>query len=385
MINPKDILNYEPIPNGMIDKLCLVDKLLVLKTFYAIALECSGEYKIEESDNKIELEISNYVPFTINEKLQLLFLDSYHKQSMFDLKKTQRDTIIKESREYYRYMMVDAPYEGPYEFDFSFEKEEARDNDNDVSKPNDDCNKDSVNNRINEQLIEQDEESKKTKKIEKKSKTIKWPDEWQTILSFFDDENYSKAFYLLFCHTKKKNKSVVIEVRHERGAIIGVKNEGERLRYYADESGTLKFCKGINGDEKLLEIDDANLDYYYNLLDDVDSYFKEHNSEVKLQPKEEKEKTSYHYRLFDDEDDDYNSDDLTCPLCGGRLILKTGRRGKFYGCESWPECSYTCDCDDEDDDDRCPWCGAELELKHGRYGAFYGCSRFPKCRYTRDV
>jgi hypothetical protein len=30
-----------------------------------------------------------------------------------------------------------------------------------------------------------------------------------------------------------------------------------------------------------------------------------------------------------------------CPKCGGRLILKTGKFGKFYGCENYPECRYT--------------------------------------------
>ncbi|QCI29091.1 AAA domain-containing protein [Caminibacter pacificus] len=31
----------------------------------------------------------------------------------------------------------------------------------------------------------------------------------------------------------------------------------------------------------------------------------------------------------------------TCPKCGGKLILKTGRFGKFYGCENFPKCKYT--------------------------------------------
>lgn len=30
-----------------------------------------------------------------------------------------------------------------------------------------------------------------------------------------------------------------------------------------------------------------------------------------------------------------------CPQCGGRLVLRIGRRGAFYGCEHYPACNYT--------------------------------------------
>ena len=32
--------------------------------------------------------------------------------------------------------------------------------------------------------------------------------------------------------------------------------------------------------------------------------------------------------------------------------------------------------------DICPRCGGTLVLKSGRYGRFYGCSNYPKCRFT---
>lgn len=44
-----------------------------------------------------------------------------------------------------------------------------------------------------------------------------------------------------------------------------------------------------------------------------------------------------------------NTDPLVCPLCGGKLILRTARGGKYAG------------------------------------GQFYGCSNFPKCRYIKNV
>jgi len=33
----------------------------------------------------------------------------------------------------------------------------------------------------------------------------------------------------------------------------------------------------------------------------------------------------------------------------------------------------------------CPKCGGKLSMKKGKFGAFYGCSNYPKCRYTKQV
>ncbi len=34
---------------------------------------------------------------------------------------------------------------------------------------------------------------------------------------------------------------------------------------------------------------------------------------------------------------------------------------------------------------RCPRCGGSLVLKNGRYGRFYSCSNYPKCKYTHPA
>ena len=34
---------------------------------------------------------------------------------------------------------------------------------------------------------------------------------------------------------------------------------------------------------------------------------------------------------------------------------------------------------------RCPRCGGKLVLRSGRYGQFYGCSNYPKCKFTHTV
>ena len=37
------------------------------------------------------------------------------------------------------------------------------------------------------------------------------------------------------------------------------------------------------------------------------------------------------------------------------------------------------------DDKTCPICGGKLKLRTGKYGNFFGCSNYPKCKYTRKV
>jgi DNA topoisomerase I len=32
--------------------------------------------------------------------------------------------------------------------------------------------------------------------------------------------------------------------------------------------------------------------------------------------------------------------DERCPLCGGRLVMKNGRYGKFISCMNYPGCKY---------------------------------------------
>lgn len=34
---------------------------------------------------------------------------------------------------------------------------------------------------------------------------------------------------------------------------------------------------------------------------------------------------------------------------------------------------------------KCPKCGGDLILRNGKYGRFYGCSNYPKCTYTNNI
>lgn len=39
--------------------------------------------------------------------------------------------------------------------------------------------------------------------------------------------------------------------------------------------------------------------------------------------------------------DTTHSEEKRCPKCGGRLVLKNGYRGRFWGCSNYPECTYS--------------------------------------------
>ena len=80
-----------------------------------------------------------------------------------------------------------------------------------------------------------------------------------------------------------------------------------------------------------------------------------------------------------------------CPKCEGSLAIRLGRRGRFIGCDNYPECDYTrnvnedADAEPETVDRKCPKCEAELIIRHGKYGKFIGCSGYPDCRYIEPL
>ena len=83
-----------------------------------------------------------------------------------------------------------------------------------------------------------------------------------------------------------------------------------------------------------------------------------------------------------------NITDVTkkCPKCGGKLVERTGKYGKFTACGNYPKCKYIQK--DKKDESRgtgelCPQCGSKLIERNGRYGKFIACSSYPKCKYVK--
>lgn len=92
-----------------------------------------------------------------------------------------------------------------------------------------------------------------------------------------------------------------------------------------------------------------------------------------------------------DEDDKTPPPEKTCPNCGKTLVVKSGRRGKFLACPGYPECKHAeplagaaavKKSPPKEVGRDCPQCGKPLLWRKGQHGKFIGCSGFPKCRYT---
>ncbi len=79
-----------------------------------------------------------------------------------------------------------------------------------------------------------------------------------------------------------------------------------------------------------------------------------------------------------------------CPECGGELVIRLGRFGKFISCSTYPKCKYTRPLVNKVKEEpvklgiMCPECGSELIKRKSRYNTYFvGCSAFPKCRYIQ--
>ncbi len=71
-----------------------------------------------------------------------------------------------------------------------------------------------------------------------------------------------------------------------------------------------------------------------------------------------------------------------CPECGGDLLIKLGRFGKFVGCSNYPACRYTRPLSAKVGVS-CPKDGGDLVERRTRNGRiFYGCANYPACDFT---
>ncbi|HEV8654647.1 MAG TPA: type I DNA topoisomerase [Candidatus Limnocylindria bacterium] len=72
-----------------------------------------------------------------------------------------------------------------------------------------------------------------------------------------------------------------------------------------------------------------------------------------------------------------------CPDCGKPLARRRGRFGPFIGCTGYPDCKYIKKTQVKTGV-TCPLCGqGELVQRRGRgRSLFYGCERYPECTFT---
>mgnify|MGYP001169911353 CR=1 FL=1 len=74
--------------------------------------------------------------------------------------------------------------------------------------------------------------------------------------------------------------------------------------------------------------------------------------------------------------------DVVCELCGRKMVVKSGRYGKFLACPGYPDCKNTKRIVEETEG-VCPKCGGKIVAKKSQKGRkFYGCSQYPNCDFV---
>ncbi len=93
-----------------------------------------------------------------------------------------------------------------------------------------------------------------------------------------------------------------------------------------------------------------------------------------------------------------------CPECGSELVLRKGRYGEFVACSNFPKCKYSRNIAKDNEksaetgttaaakpkrelkklDVPCPKCGGEIVERFSRRGKFYGCANYPKCDFISN-
>ena len=93
-----------------------------------------------------------------------------------------------------------------------------------------------------------------------------------------------------------------------------------------------------------------------------------------------------------------------CPECGSELVLRKGKYGEFIACSNFPKCKYSRNVAKDNEksaetgsttaakpkrelkklDVPCPKCGGEIVERFSRRGKFYGCVNYPKCDFISN-
>jgi len=82
--------------------------------------------------------------------------------------------------------------------------------------------------------------------------------------------------------------------------------------------------------------------------------------------------------------------DIKCPACGGPMIIKLAKNGKFYSCAKFPDCNGALTMEGKELEgpketgEMCPECSkGKLIEREGKYGKFIACDNYPKCKFIK--
>ncbi|HWA06057.1 MAG TPA: type I DNA topoisomerase [Ignavibacteria bacterium] len=84
--------------------------------------------------------------------------------------------------------------------------------------------------------------------------------------------------------------------------------------------------------------------------------------------------------------------DIVCDKCGGAMLIKWGRNGRFLSCSKYPKCKNAQPLPGEQEEHQelaegkfCGVCSAPMVVKSSKYGKFLGCSRYPECKNIQPI
>ncbi|MBI3671690.1 type I DNA topoisomerase [Candidatus Azambacteria bacterium] len=128
-------------------------------------------------------------------------------------------------------------------------------------------------------------------------------------------------------------------------------------------------------EQKLDDISNGTRDYVKTLKE----FYEPFSKEVKAKDKIEK--------ITNLGDADEN---IKCPKCGGKMIIKLSKTGKFLSCAKFPECVGARTMEGKEMEgpketgEKCPLCENPLVEREGRFGKFISCSKYPKCKFIKE-
>ncbi len=144
-----------------------------------------------------------------------------------------------------------------------------------------------------------------------------------------------------------------------------------------------KFTANMETD--LDKIEDGTLDY----LDVLSDFWKDF--EVDLKKAEEKIGSA-------DIKIPVEETEIICDKCGAKMVVRTGKFGKFAACPNFPKCRNTKPLTPPEEEKKeekieqkkeeiapfkCEKCGSDMVLRSSRYGTFYACSKYPECKFIK--
>ncbi len=131
----------------------------------------------------------------------------------------------------------------------------------------------------------------------------------------------------------------------------------------------VKFTAGM--EQSLDKIDEGKLGF----IETVDRFYKDFAVTLK---KAEDSMNGVKVKVPDEETD------VVCENCGRKMVVKSGRFGKFLACPGYPECKTTKPMPEEKIKEPCPKCGGELVKRVSKKTGkkFYGCSKYPQCDFA---